>query len=170
MVLPLCLGGSTSGCTAATADISVAFIKRMTSLSGPISRLSRAVDLLLLSGKGSSILSALCSLELLMANTDSSRSLSSPPRFSRSLALNSTDMTFSAAVELNDVTAHRPPKGGSLGKCNTLTAGTWFVMKSWREIKKTLSLRGVSVLSDWFSSIQSIIKLYTKQHSGTLLN
>lgn len=88
--------GPTQAAPPLPSDISVAFIKRMTSLSGPISRLSQAVDLLLLSGKGSSILPALCSLELLMANTDSPRSSSLQPlsRADQLRVENSTDITF----------------------------------------------------------------------------
>lgn len=54
---------------ATAADISELFIKRMTTLSSPISGPSCTGVLLLLSGKVSSILLPCYSLELLMANT-----------------------------------------------------------------------------------------------------
>lgn len=54
---------------ATTADISELFIKRMTTLSSPISGPLCTGVLLLLSGKVSSILLPCYSLELLMANT-----------------------------------------------------------------------------------------------------
>lgn len=54
---------------ASAADISVLFIKRMTTLSSPISGPSCTGVLLLLSGRVSSILLPCYSLELLMANT-----------------------------------------------------------------------------------------------------
>lgn len=54
---------------ATAADISELFIKRMTTLSSPISGPSCTGVLLLLSGRVSSILLPCYSLELLMANT-----------------------------------------------------------------------------------------------------
>lgn len=54
---------------ASAADISELFIKRMTTLSSPISGPSCTGVLLLLSGRVSSILLPCYSLELLMANT-----------------------------------------------------------------------------------------------------
>lgn len=70
VVLPRGLVGELGIVPAATAaDISELFIKRMTTLSSPISGPSCTGVLLLLSGRVSSILLPCYSLELLMANT-----------------------------------------------------------------------------------------------------